>query len=391
MDKRDIHNRERSLNACFKLIENSDISDYNKKKILDFGRICLLKITKDRTLFYLNKLNKIAKWLGKDFDKATKRDIENIAETVNKEDYSVWTKSGYKITLKLFYKWLLNCEYGYPDIVKWLNGTVSKREQQLPKEIMTQEEIKRMVSCAEHPVHKAIIRFLYDSGARVGEFLNIKLKDIQNDTNGIRVILNGKTGERRILLIGSVADYTLNWINSHPDKDNKEAYVWLNTQNYKPLEYIGLVKLLKRMSKKAGIKKPVNPHSFRHAKASHMAKYLTECQMNCYFGWVQGSDMPSVYVHLSGRDLDDSLLKMYGIKKEDETENIIDSAKCPRCSYVNRKEAKSCERCGMIFDIKTAMEAQELEKLEKKFAFKSREEMKEMIKELLKEEFSNKS
>jgi hypothetical protein len=44
-----------------------------------------------------------------------------------------------------------------------------------------------------------------------------------------------------------------------------------------------------------------------------MANYLTEAQMNAYFGWVQGSGMPSVYVHLSGRDIDDAILKANGV------------------------------------------------------------------------------
>ena len=50
-----------------------------------------------------------------------------------------------------------------------------------------------------------------------------------------------------------------------------------------------------------------------------MANYLTEAQMNLYFGWIQGSDMPSVYVHLSGRDVDDAVLKANGITAKEKT------------------------------------------------------------------------
>lgn len=39
-----------------------------------------------------------------------------------------------------------------------------------------------------------------------------------------------------------------------------------------------------------------------------MANYLTESQMNAYFVWVQGSGMPAVYVHLSGRDVDGEIV-----------------------------------------------------------------------------------
>jgi hypothetical protein len=38
-----------------------------------------------------------------------------------------------------------------------------------------------------------------------------------------------------------------------------------------------------------------------------VANYLTGAQMNVYFVWIQGSDMPGVYVHLSGRDVDNAV------------------------------------------------------------------------------------
>jgi len=44
-----------------------------------------------------------------------------------------------------------------------------------------------------------------------------------------------------------------------------------------------------------------------------ISHYLTEAQIDAYFGWIQGSDMPSIYVHLSGRDVDDAVLKANGI------------------------------------------------------------------------------
>jgi hypothetical protein len=35
--------------------------------------------------------------------------------------------------------------------------------------------------------------------------------------------------------------------------------------------------------------------------------------MSYIFGWVQGSDMPSTYIHLSGREVDNALFKLYGL------------------------------------------------------------------------------
>ncbi|RLG70969.1 MAG: hypothetical protein DRO11_05300 [Methanobacteriota archaeon] len=44
--------------------------------------------------------------LGKDFDKATKEDIERLVKRLERSDYSAWTKHDYKVALKRFYRWL---------------------------------------------------------------------------------------------------------------------------------------------------------------------------------------------------------------------------------------------------------------------------------------------
>jgi hypothetical protein len=72
-----------------------------------------------------------------------------------------------------------------------------------------------------------------------------------------------------------------------------------------------------------------------------MANYLTEAQMNAYFGWVQGSGMPSVYVHLSGRDIDDAVLKANGITNKSVTQsNIERGSESPNIDLSSMLEAK---------------------------------------------------
>lgn len=87
---------------------------------------------------------------------------------------------------------------------------------------------------------------------------------------------------------------------------------------------------------------------------------MTEAELCQWFGWVQGSNVPARYVHVSGRDLDDKYDVMHGIKdKEDEEED--DVAECPRCSEVNENGASYCYRCGCALNesAKNAMESVE--------------------------------
>ena len=57
--------------------------------------------------------------------------------------------------------------------------------------------------------------------------------------------------------------------------------------------------------------------------------------------------MAAVYVHLSGKDMDDSILKMHGIKIDDTIADTLTVGKCPRCHDINDKKASFCSKCGM--------------------------------------------
>jgi tryptophan 2,3-dioxygenase len=73
--------------------------------------------------------------------------------------------------------------------------------------------------------------------------------------------------------------------------------------------YARVSAILKTVAKLASILKTANPHDFRRIRATHLANHLPEAQMNEYMGWMQVSEMPSTYVHLSGCDVDQALLK----------------------------------------------------------------------------------
>lgn len=152
-------------------------------------------------------------------------------------------------------------------------------------------------------------------------------------------------------------------MNLHPLRDNPEAPLWVNigsTNHHKQITYPGIQKLLNTLFKKAGIKKRSNPHLFRHSRATFMANHLTEFQMNQYFGWIQGSDMPSTYVHMSGREVDNAILTMNGIPIDKKKNEIIMQPKiCTRCDTINSFDSKQCNKCGCILDLKTALELEE--------------------------------
>lgn len=361
MKKLEIYNYERTIKSALNRLKHSKIGQKNKDAILNFYKDCLPRgLSKARILKYLCTLETISKLYTKAFETSTKNDIAELVRKIEERDYSDWTKHDFKVVIKIFFRWLRKTD-DYPDEVKWIKARV-KNGHLLPEEILTEDEVKKLVDCATNLRDKAFILVLYESGCRIGEILSLRIRNVQFDDYGAVLIVSGKTGDRRVRIIASAPKLAA-WIENHPLKEN-EAPLWVNlsvNNRNEIFSYAASKAMLIETAKKAGIKKRIYPHLFRHSRATFLANFLTEAQLKQHFGWVQSSDMASTYVHLSGRDVDNTLLKLQGIKTESqEKESVLKTILCRRCEEKNSPTSKFCMRCGSPLDVNTALKFDEL-------------------------------
>ena len=345
----DIHNYKRRLEQILARLERESISSANKKYIKEFSQFCIANgIGAGKVQRYISDLIILARWLKKDYKRCNRKDIEFVILKLEQSHYSEWTKYGFKIGLRKFFTWLKNSDE-YPEEVKWIKMRLKNNKGKLPEDLVTEDEVKRMILATKHSRDKALIAVLYESGCRIQEVLTLRIKHIFFDQYGSIITVSGKTGSRRVRLVFAVP-YLQEWLNNHINHKDPESFVWLGRKN-KLIGYASIRKLLKTIAKNADIKKKVNPHNFRHARASYLANYLTESQLKEVFGWAQASRMASVYVHLSGKNTDQAILKVYGKTLEIETDkaNLIPKT-CPRCQTENEATHKYCKLCGTILD-----------------------------------------
>ena len=366
--KDDIHNFEKRLKRRIELITTSkNIVEENKKILIEYYHNCIAEgITLARIDKCLFHLYRIACMLGKPFIECNREDITRVVENIERKNYSEWTKHDYKVILKKFFKWLRKTE-DYPEEVKWIRTTCRIKNNKLPEEILTEEEVKRIASSADNFRDRAFVLVLYESGCRIGELLPLRIKNIQFDEYGAVLLINGKTGSRRVRIISS-SPALAKWLDLHPLRNHPNSFVWIDLRNHgKLLSYNAVCKTLRKLAERAGVKKKVNPHAFRHARATHLASKLTEAQMKELFGWVQSSDMASVYVHLSGRDVDNALLRLHGLAKDKENrDEDMNLRICPRCGERNDPVSNFCKRCASPLDSKAAIQLEERIKMKDK-------------------------
>jgi site-specific recombinase XerD len=356
------YNYEGRIKAVTKRIENSGaISKRNKELIFQFcDHAALQGLSQPRILFYLNRFWNLARYVSKDCDSLTRRDIELLVRRIQSNGFSPQTVSDHLVVIKKFWKWLEGNDEEYPDKVKWikpkrhLNGRAK-----LPEQLLTKEDIDQLLNAAEIPRDRALISVLYETGCRVGELLGLRIRSVQFDDDGAVLHLDGKTGPRRIRIIHSIPAL-LNWMNAHPLKEDPAAPLWITVgrrNRFGTLSYQAVHFLLNKTALKAKVGKKCNPHIFRHSRATFLAKHLTEAQMKEYFGWTQSSGMAATYVHLSGRDVDSALLKLAGRdtpQPEMEKDRLVKY--CEVCKHQNSPESKRCTQCGRPLTDEAALE-----------------------------------
>lgn len=353
---------KRLISNQFKLLEQDNILPVNRDIIKRFIRETqVVGLGFQRQLFYFSKLRLLAKGLDKSFDDLSKQEIKDLVlDRVENTKYTKWTKTGYRMTVRLLYKFLAGVEWKsneFPDRVKWISAVRPKNDI-VRSELLTPEEVKQVLDSCTKTQDKAIVSVLYEGGFRIGEFLGMKISCLQFTNQGVLVSVNGKTGVRTIRLIHSTP-ILLEWLSVHPFRSDVDSFLWLtkstNCMN-NPLNGNGLRSKLRKLVSKSDVKKRVNPHSWRHARATELANHLTEPQMCKYFGWNIGSRMPSVYVHLTGRDVDDAILKIHGLKVEKNNNTELSLIECSRCHQMVSNANKFCSKCGLYLDVKESMQ-----------------------------------
>lgn len=307
-------------------------------------------------------------------------DLMGIVSKIEESEYSEATRSDFKGLLKQLYKFF-EIEKGreqaekegkpfydkmatYPPKVMFFSTHIGRAKRKMPEELISRQEVEKMINASKNARDEAIISALYESGARIGEFGEIKIKHVKFDEYGVKLTLaKGKTGPRVIRLVESER-FLRKWLDKHPEKHNSDSYLWVMVHPGKKaarMDYDSIRSVIVKKAARAGINtNKVNPHNFRHSRATELAKVLTEAQMCLYFGWVMGSRMPAVYVHLAMRDLDGTILNIHGITHGGKKN--IEPVKCPFCYRENTAGSGYCSRCGRPLDTKTATELDDYQK-----------------------------
>ncbi|MCB5249706.1 MAG: tyrosine recombinase [Candidatus Cloacimonetes bacterium] len=223
--------------------------------------------------FYLNDLEQFMLWASKSILAVECNDIINYMSTLYDAPLEASSMARKRSSLKSFFDYLV--ENDFPTKVDFDMVPSIKQSRYMP-DILSVEEMFELIETIDINTdlgvrNRAIMEFMYATGVRVSEMLNISLGDLMFSQELIKV--TGKGNKQRIIPINDTA---IEWVNYYIKtarlnlkKDNITNIVFLN-YNGKPMSRMGFWKVLQKLALEAGIQKKISPHTIRHSFASHL-------------------------------------------------------------------------------------------------------------------------
>lgn len=180
-----------------------------------------------------------------------------------------------------------------------------KREKSLPL-VLSVEEVDRLIEAADTPYHRTLLMTAYGTGARRAEIVNLQIADIDKATKRIH-IREGKGGKDREVPLSPILYEEL---RQHYRRLACKPKVWLfpggryHTSD-DPISDKVVWHACRNAAERAGIRKPIHPHTLRHCFATHLYDAGTDlCTIQELLGHYDLKETAR-YIHLSNKHMRD--------------------------------------------------------------------------------------
>ena len=305
-------------------LENKKYEDKHIEEYITY--IELTKKLSDNTILsYTNSLNLFHRYIKKNLNLSNENDIENYIKYLN-DTHSNASVNHEVTVLNEFYKYLKRKNYIKENIMEKIS--TRKTPKRLPK-FLTPEEVDTLLNIELNDKfdyrNKAMLEFMYATGARVSEILSLEVGDI--DFFNCKVLVKGKGAKERVLPISDVAlKYLKIYIeeyrnNFFPKNKKYNNYLFLNNHG-EQLSRVAFLKIIKKEALKKGIKKDVSPHILRHSFATHLIENGADIRSVQLLLGHENITTTEIYTHLSNEFVKTSYFESNARANKEDEEDV---------------------------------------------------------------------
>jgi len=252
-------------------------------------KVCKRRRLSPRTAeTYIYCINRFLKWCKKDLGKISKKDIRLFLEYLSDKGRSGNTMNTYYMAIRFLFEEVLNRKM-------WVNIRYSKVPKKLPT-VLSKEEVRRLINSIKNWKHRLIIEFLYSSGLRVSELLNVRVKDLELN-KGFGYVRNGKGGKDRLIILSKIVGEKIKNLIELENLGEKDLLFKSNRN--KKYSVRSIQQIIKKASKLSKINKKVHPHTLRHSFATHLIENGYDIsQVQALLGH-KSPETTLIYTHIS--------------------------------------------------------------------------------------------
>lgn len=210
---------------------------------------------------YSSDISRFKTYTEKNLNSISLGDLQNFADTLG----NLQPSSQHRVLAAVKSLITFAHKIGYLpfDVGKPLK--VPKFRDSLAERILSEAEVQRMIGMESNLRNHLLLRVLYAGGIRVSELCRLIWKDLQPREDGGQMTVYGKGGKTNVILIpdplwSDLVAYRVNAPDTYPVFKSRKGGSLHQSQVWR---------IVRKSARQAGISKPVSPHYFRHAHASH--------------------------------------------------------------------------------------------------------------------------
>ncbi|MDO3695652.1 tyrosine-type recombinase/integrase [Wenyingzhuangia sp. chi5] len=178
-------------------------------------------------------------------------------------------------------------------------NALAPRKSKLLPNVLSKEEVIELIRVTKNLKHRVCIALIYSSGLRIGELINLKLRDIDLQRQVLKVQIGKGRKDRYIPIANVIMPLLHNYLTTYEPK----TYLIEGVDEETPYSTESIRKFLKKSCGLARIIKRVTPHTLRHSYATHLLENGTDIR---YIQELLGHSRPEttmVYTHVRSQDL----------------------------------------------------------------------------------------
>jgi len=248
-------------------------------------------------------------------DEIELKDLQAFVKWINKLGLGARSQARMLSGIKAFYKYLL-----LEDLVKKNPAELlepPKIGRKLP-DTLSIVEIEKMISNIdlskpEGQRNKAMLETLYGCGLRVSELIGLQLSNLYFKEGFIKV--SGKGDKERLVPVGETAKQNIEaYVDSyriHLDIHREDEDILFINRRGRKLSRVMVYLIIKKLAEKAGIRKNIGPHTFRHSFATHLVEGGADLRAVQEMLGHESITTTEIYTHLDRGYLRDTILQYH--------------------------------------------------------------------------------